>query len=113
MSKMGPLSQIVEMIPGFGQLKLPKEMLQVQEDKLKKWKISMSSFTKEELERPDELIDSSRVERIAKGSGVPVSDVRDLIKQYKQSKKMVKMFKGSKGDMSKIMKKFGNKFPMG
>ena len=113
MSKMGPLSSLVEMIPGFSSLKLPKEMLQVQEGKLKKWKIAMSSFTKEELESPDELIDSSRVERIAKGSGVPVSDVREMIKQYRQSKKMVKMFKGSKGDMSKIMKKFGGKFPMG
>ena len=112
MSKMGPLSSIVEMIPGFSSLKLPKEMLQVQEGKLKKWKIAMNSMTKEELEDP-EIIDGSRVERIAKGSGIPVSEVRELIKQYHQSKKMVKMFKGSKGDMSKFMKKFGGKLPMG
>src|SRR3989338_8872138 len=46
MSKMGPLSQIVEMIPGFSSLKLPKEMLQVQEDKLKKWRFAMNSFSK-------------------------------------------------------------------
>ena len=112
MSKMGPLSQIVEMIPGFSQLKLPKEMLQVQEGKLKKWKIAMSSFTKEELEDP-EIIDASRTERISKGSGIPANEIRELIKQYRQSKKVVKMFKGSKGDMSKIMKKFGGKLPMG
>ena len=112
MSKMGPLSQIVEMIPGFGQLKLPKEMLQVQESKLKKWKYAMQSFTKKELEDP-ELVDSGRVERIAKGSGIPANEVRELIKQYRQSKKMVKMFKGSKGDMGKFMKKFGGKLPMG
>jgi signal recognition particle subunit SRP54 len=112
MSKMGPLSSIVEMIPGFGQLKLPKEMLQVQEGKLKKWKIAMNSMTKSELEDP-EIIDSSRFERISKGSGVPSSEIRELIKQYRQSKKVVKMFKGSKGDMSKIMKKFGGKLPMG
>ncbi|MBI2653801.1 signal recognition particle protein [Candidatus Woesearchaeota archaeon] len=112
MSKMGPLSQIVEMIPGFSQLKLPKEMLQVQESKLKKWKIAMLSFTKRELEEP-EIVDSSRIERISKGSGIPSSEIRDLIKQYKQSKKMVKMLKGSKGDLSKIMKKFGGKLPMG
>ncbi|MBI4143501.1 signal recognition particle protein, partial [Candidatus Woesearchaeota archaeon] len=91
MSKMGPLSSIVEMIPGFGQLKLPKEMLQTQEGKLKKWKIAMLSFTKEELEDP-EIVDSSRVERISKGSGIPNSEIRELIKQYRQSKKMVKMF---------------------
>ncbi|MBS3105762.1 signal recognition particle protein Srp54 [Candidatus Woesearchaeota archaeon] len=112
MSKMGPLSQIVEMIPGFSSLKLPKEMLQVQEGKLKHWKIAMNSMTKAELEDP-ELIDSSRVERISRGSGIPTNEIRELVKQYRQSKKMVKMFKGSKGDMSKMMKKFGGKLPMG
>ncbi len=112
MSKMGPLSQIVEMIPGFGQLKLPKEMLQVQESKLKKWKVAMNSFTKKELEDP-EIIDSSRVERISKGSGIPANEVRELLKQYRQSKKVVKMFKGSKGDISKFMQKFGGKLPIG
>ena len=112
MRKMGPLSQIAEMIPGFSQLKMPKEMLQVQEDKLKKWKIAMDSMTKEELEDP-ETIDGSRVERISKGSGISASEIRELVKQYRQSKKVVKMFKGSKGDMSKFMKKFGGKLPMG
>jgi len=112
MSKMGPLSQLVEMIPGFSQLKLPKEMLQVQEGKLKHWKIAMNSFTKKELEDP-EIVDSSRIERISKGSGIQASEIRELLKQYRQSKKMVKMFKGSKGDMSKLMKKFGGKLPMG
>ena len=110
MSKMGPLSKIVEMIPGFSQVKMPKEALQVQEGKLKKWKIAMSSMTKEELEEPD-LIDSSRLDRIAKGSAIPTSEIRELIKQHRQSKKMVKMFKGNKGDMGKMMKKFGGKFP--
>ena len=112
MSKMGPLSTIVEMIPGFSQLKLPKEMLQVQEGKLKKWKVAMNSFTKGELEDP-EIVDSGRIERISRGSGIPAQEIRELIKQYKQSKKMVKMFKGNKGDMSKLMKKFGGKLPMG
>ena len=72
----------------------------------------MSSFTKEELEEPD-IVDSSRRERISKGSGISVADIREMLKQYKQSKKMVKMFKGSKGDMSKMMKKFGGRLPMG
>ncbi len=110
--QMEAMSKIVEMIPGFSQLKLPKEMLQVQEGKLKKWKFAMNSFTKEELEEPD-TVDSSRVERISKGSGVSIQEIREMLKQYKQSKKMVKMFKGSKGDMSKLMKKFGGKLPMG
>ena len=112
MSKMGPLSSIVEMIPGFGQLKLPKEMLQTQEGKLKKWKIAMNSMTRAELEEP-ELVDSSRIERISKGSGIAANEIREMIKQHRQSKKMVKMFKGSKGDMNKMMKKFGGRLPMG
>ncbi len=111
MSKMGPLSKIVEMIPGFGQLKLPKEMLQVQEGKLRKWKNIMNSCTKEELEDP-EIVNSSRIERIAKGSGTSTGTVRELIKQYRQSKKLVKMMKG-KGDINKLMKKFQGKLPKG
>ncbi|MFC1768402.1 signal recognition particle protein Srp54 [Nanoarchaeota archaeon] len=103
--KMGSLSKLAEMIPGFSQLKLPKDMLEVQEGKLEKWKIAMQSMTKEELEEP-EIISASRIDRIAKGAGLDVKDVRELIKQYRQSKKMVKMFKGNKGDMSKMMKKF-------
>jgi len=110
MKKMGSLQKIVEMIPGFSSLQLPKEMLEVQEGKLEEWKIAMQSMTKAELEDP-ELIDSERIERISNGSGVDVATIRELIKQHRQSKKMVKMFKGNKGDMSKIMKKFGGKFP--
>jgi signal recognition particle subunit SRP54 len=101
MKKMGSLSKIMEMIPGMGQLKLPKEMLDVQEDKLKRWKFILASMTRKELEEP-EMITAARVERIAKGSGTKVIDVRELIKQFKQSKKMMKMFKGK--DPEKMMK---------
>ncbi len=103
MKKMGPISKIMEMVPGMSQLHLPKELIDVQESKLKRWKFAMDSMTKEELEDP-EILSSTRIERIAKGSGVSSSEVRELVKQYKQSKKMVKMFKGTQ-DMSKMMKK--------
>jgi len=85
-------------------------MLDVQESKLDKWKICMQSMSKEELEDP-EIITTERIDRISKGSGIPTSTIRELVKQYRQSKKVVKMFKGSKGDMSKIMKKFQGKLP--
>lgn len=109
MKKMGPLSKVVEMIPGFSSFKMPKEMLDVQEKKLEKWKIAMNSFTKEELEEPDN-VDRSRIDRISVGAGVSIKDVRELLKQYKQSKKLMKMMKG-KGDMNKLMKKMGGKLP--
>ncbi|MBS3097484.1 signal recognition particle protein Srp54 [Candidatus Woesearchaeota archaeon] len=111
MKNMGPLSKVMEMIPGFSQLKLPKEMLQVQEGKLENWRHAMDSMTKEELEDP-EIISAQRIDRIAKGSGLTAKDIRELIKQYRQSKKLVKMMKG-KGDINKLMKKMGGKLPKG
>ncbi|MDD5331335.1 MAG: signal recognition particle receptor subunit alpha [Candidatus Nanoarchaeia archaeon] len=106
MKKLGPLNKVMEMIPGFSNANIPKDMLEVQEEKLKKWKFIMQSMTKEELEDPETLT-SERIDRIAKGSGLKVSDVRELLKQYRQSKKMVKMLKG--GDPEKLMKKFKGK----
>ncbi len=107
MKKMGPLNKIMEMVPGMGQLKLPKELIEVQQSKLEHWKTAMDSMTQKELEDP-ELIDTNRAARISKGSGVPQAEIRELIKQYRQAKKLVKMFKGgTEKDMKKIMKKLG------
>jgi signal recognition particle subunit SRP54 len=111
LKKMGSLKKIMGMIPGMGNMKLPKDMLDVQEGKLAKWKLAMDSMTMEELEDPD-IISADRVDRIASGSGLAISDVRELLKQHRQSKKMMKMFKGEK-DMSKMMKKMGGKMPKG
>ncbi len=110
MNKMGPLGKVMEMIPGMGQLKLPKDMIHVQEGKLKAWKHIMNSCTKEELEDA-ELIDRHRAERIAKGAGCSVSDVRELTKQYRMAKKMMKMFKG--GNPQQMMKKMKGRLPPG
>tara|TARA_Y100000310_G_scaffold1020_1_gene1426 strand:+ start:22939 stop:24276 length:1338 start_codon:yes stop_codon:yes gene_type:complete len=104
MNKMGPLNKIMDMIPGFGKMNIPKDMLNVQEDKLKVWKFIMDSCTKKELEDP-ELLTRTRIERIAKGAGVQVKDVRELLKQYRQSKKMMKMMKGKNPE--KLMQKMG------
>jgi signal recognition particle subunit SRP54 len=112
--KMGPLSKVMELVPGMGQLKLPKEMIDVQQTKLEKWRYIMDSCTKEELEDP-ELISGERIDRISKGSGVGTSEVRELMKQYRQSKKLMKMFGGGgMKNMEKMMKKFpGMKGMMG
>ncbi|MBW3019692.1 signal recognition particle protein Srp54 [Candidatus Woesearchaeota archaeon] len=105
MNKMGSMSKLMSMIPGMSSLKMPKEVLDVQEDKMKKWKYIMDSCTKEELEDPDKVISSERIERIAKGSGADVSDVRELLKHYKKSKKFIKQFGGSEKKMQGMMKK--------
>jgi signal recognition particle subunit SRP54 len=105
MKKMGPLSKVMDMIPGMGSA-IPKDMMKIQEEKLVKWKYVMDSCTKEELENP-EIMSISRIERISKGSGMPVKEIRELIKQYRQSKKLFKQFKGKNPkNMEKMMKKF-------
>jgi len=117
LKKMGPIGKVMEMIPGMGQIQMPKEALQVQEKKLELWRHIMGSMTKDELEDP-EIIGSTRIERIAKGAGTSTQEVRSLLKQYRQSKKMVKMMKGvdSEKGMQKAlqrMQKGGNvKFKM-
>lgn len=110
MKKLGPLSKVFEMIPGFSNANIPKDMINVQQEKMEKWKIAMLSMTKNELEEP-ETIDSQRIERISKGSGITESDIRELVKQYKQSKKIMKMLKGSEKNMGKVLSKMGAKMP--
>ena len=109
MKKMGPLSKVMEMIPGFGQIKMPKELLNVQENKLDKWKHIMDSMTKSELEDP-ETITAKKAERISKGSSINIKEVRELITQYRMSKKLMKKFKGKKGmkGIENMMKGIGN-----
>ncbi len=106
MKKMGPLTKVLELMPGMGNLNVPKEMLEGQDEKLHQWKFLLQSMTQEELEDP-ELLNSTRIERIAKGSGRTTNEVRDLLKQYRQSKKLMKMMKGK--DPEKMLKKIGMK----
>ncbi|MHA1636474.1 MAG: signal recognition particle protein Srp54 [Candidatus Thorarchaeota archaeon] len=87
LKKMGPLGKVMEML-GL-QYKLPEGMAELQEDNLKKFEVIMNSMTKVELDEP-KLIKSSRIKRIARGSGTSVRDVRDLLKQYDAMKKMMK-----------------------
>lgn len=106
MKKMGPLNKVMKMLPGMGGLDIPKEALDVQDEKLQRWRYAMDSMTKRELEEP-EVISGGRLERIATGSGSSMAEVRGLLKQHKQSKKLVKAFKGvgSEKDMEKLMAK--------
>ncbi len=112
MKKMGPLAQITDMIPGFGGMKLPKGALKEQEGKMKSWKYLMDSMTPQEKENP-EIINSSRIKRIARGSGRSESEVRGLLKQHKMMKKMTKMIGGGRNikQLQKLMKGKGLKLP--
>lgn len=106
MHKMGPLDKIIDMIPFGG--KIPDDMLEMQEEKLDKFEIAMDSMTQEEMENP-EMLKSSRVERIAQGSGVSEEEVRELLKYYKKMKKLTKMM-GDERKMKRVMKKMKGGF---
>ena len=106
MEKMGPMSQVMGMIPGMSG-RISDSQLQQQEGKMKKFKHIIQSMTVAERDTPD-LINASRVKRIAKGSGKSETDVRELLNQYSQMKKMMKQFGGKRGgQMKNLAKQFG------
>jgi len=92
LKKMGSLDSLLKMMPGMGQLK----GLQVDESELGKIEAIIRSMTPEERRRP-EILNASRRNRIAKGSGTPVQAVNKLLKGFEQAKKMMK-------NMSKMQK---------
>lgn len=122
MSGMGSLSKIAEMIPGLGKAKIPDNLLGTQEDKMKKWQHAIDSMTEEEINNPEILEkQTTRLGRIAKGSGTSTSDIRQLIKQYKLLKEITQTgnmddFDPSQGlsqkQMQKLARKFGKKMRM-
>lgn len=106
LQNMGPIGDLLGMIPGMKNNKALQGM-EVNDKDLNRTKAIIQSMTKKERLDPD-LINSSRKKRIAAGSGVHVSDVNRLLKQFEQTKKMMKQF----GGMEKKMKRGGGmKFP--
>jgi len=89
MGKMGPMQQVMNMLPGMG--KLPKNASQITEEKINRYKIIMNSMTEHELEHP-EIIKQSRVKRISRGAGMRNEDVKELLKYYNVTKKAIKGF---------------------
>jgi len=89
--KMGPLEQIVGMLPKIGPLaNLPKDA-QVDESRLKRVEAIINSMTAQERD-DHSLIDGQRRKRIARGSGTSVQEVNQVLKQYMQMRKMIKQF---------------------
>ena len=98
---MGPLGQLMDMVPFFkGARGLPKEMTG-EEQELDRYTAIIGSMTPHERREPS-VINGSRRARIARGSGTNVSDVNRLLKQYAQLRKMMKGLKNMEGRMSKF-----------
>ena len=103
--KMGPLDQIIKMIPGLGNNPALKN-IQIPEKQISHIKAIVYSMTPEERENPD-ILNPSRRRRIAAGSGRSIAEVNRMIKQFKQSKEM------TKGDMGEFANLPGMNSPMG
>lgn len=94
MRRLGPLQQILGMLPGMSQLKLEEH---INEDDLKHVEAIIQSMTAEERRNP-EIIKQSRKERIARGSGTDLDDVNELLRQFRDMQHMMKgMMRGMPG----------------
>ena len=102
LKKMGPLDQIMGMLPLGKMFKggAAPEMDGEAAD-MGRFDAIISSMTLDERQRP-EIINGSRRQRIARGSGTNVQDVNRLLKQFAQLRKMMKQFKGMEGKLGKL-----------
>ncbi|WP_199617905.1 signal recognition particle protein [Paenibacillus alkalitolerans] len=115
--KLGPLENILEMLPGMGNMKQLKDA-KIDPKQMARVEAIVLSMTKAEKQKP-EILNAKRRQRIAKGSGTTVQDVNRLLKQFEEMKKMMKQFSGMMGGKgNKMLKKMGKgkggmRFPFG
>ncbi|MFC7224463.1 MULTISPECIES: signal recognition particle protein Srp54 [Halalkalicoccus] len=109
MNRMGPLDQIMDMIPGLGgglMDQLPDDAMDVTQDRMRRFEYVMDSMTDAEMEHP-RAIGQSQIRRIARGSGTDEELVRELLQQHKMMERTIKQFQGmgqGNMDMERMMK---------
>ena len=109
MRKMGPISQLMEMIPGFAQVS-PQVSAELTDRQFKRVGAVISSMTREERRDP-RVINSSRRRRIARGSGTTVQEVNQLLKQFRQMQRMMKNFRRGRGrGLASMLTGMGGRF---
>lgn len=102
LKRMGPLENLLGMIPGMDKVKDAS----VDEKQMKRIEAIILSMTPQERTKPD-ILNARRRQRIARGSGVSVSEVNNLILRFTQMRKMMK----NMGAMKKLMSKAGGGLP--
>lgn len=106
--KMGPIKEVLGMIPGIGN---KMDGMNVDEKQLQRVEAIIRSMTIAERLNPD-VINGSRRQRVATGSGTTIQDVNQLLKQFKSMKKLMKHFKGNEKSLKK-MGMLSNSLPFG
>ncbi len=94
LKKMGSLQDVIGMIPGMSN-KIKVDDAQISEKKVERIRAIIYSMTVKERREPS-ILNSSRKQRIARGSGTTVQEINQLLKQFEQTKQMMKQFKNKK-----------------
>ena len=104
LSGMGPLSKVLDMIPGFASARsrMQNAQMEATQKKFEQFKTIMGSMTRYEMENPGE-IKSSRIKRISRGAGVDPKEVKELLQYYETSKRTMKGIAGNKKMQRKLM----------
>ena len=105
LNQMGPLEQIMGMIPGMSQMKNQLGTADSNQKRLSRFEAIVLSMTPRERNQPV-IINGSRKRRIASGSGTSVQDVNQLLKQFKDMQKMMRQFSPLRGRKPKLPKLF-------
>jgi signal recognition particle subunit SRP54 len=103
--KMGPLSQILDMMPGMGQLAQVASP-ELADQQFKRIEAIILSMTPQERRKP-KIIDGSRKKRIARGSGTTVQEINALLGQFRQMQRMMKQIGKGKRGLQGLMRPFG------
>jgi signal recognition particle subunit SRP54 len=98
--KMGPIGDLIGMIPGMGQMKRQLQATQIDDTFFKRMEAIVFSMTPAERRNPD-VINGSRRKRIADGSGTTPADVNQLLKQWKEAKKLMQSM--ASGKMARML----------
>jgi signal recognition particle subunit SRP54 len=107
LKRLGPLRQVMEMLPGMNKLAATPEMEEALEgDQLKYIEAMILSMTREERRNPD-IINGSRRKRIARGSGTTVEEVNQLIKQFAEMRTMIRQMSTGKGPWAQLARQYG------
>jgi len=102
-TKVGSLQNLMETMPGLSGI-VKEDQLEQMETRVDRWRYIIQSMNKDEKADPD-LLNASRIKRIARGSGWPEHEVKELVKNYKNSKTMMKASKGRQ--MQGMLRKLG------